>query len=291
MALSYQDKSEERPANRAVAAAPGAAAGAAAGAGADDATAKAIAFKNRLVDYDRNSAKRTTVIDDQSDYFEVDSNAWLTEEVGAGAGGYACWLHLGGLALAPPWVLRLEGLAAPWGRAPGTPFTGPALLAGLLDCMACQCVYVRLRCRCSGTVGVPLLTPLLTSACSAATNSGPHSTCSHAHQCSCLLLCLQERAELARRQKQEEEAAEARRRKVTFTIDLLGRRVVAPEEGEKLQQEREQQAAAAAAAAAGKGAKPGFAMPELPDELKVSSRVGPWGLGLHGALGKPFIVK
>jgi hypothetical protein len=108
VALSYQDKSEERPANRAVAAAPGAAAGAAAaaaGAGADDATAKAIAFKNRLVDYDRNSAKRTTVIDDQSDYFEVDSNAWLTEEVGARAGGYTCWLHLGGLALAPPWVL------------------------------------------------------------------------------------------------------------------------------------------------------------------------------------------
>ncbi len=62
---------------------------------------------------------------------------------------------------------------------------------------------------------------------------------------------------------------------MTFTIDLLGRRVVAPEEGEKLQQEREQQAAAAAAAAAGKGAKPGFAVPELPDEVKVSCGVGP----------------
>lgn len=65
---------------------------------------------------------------------------------------------------------------------------------------------------------------------------------------------------------------------MTFTIDLLGRRVVAAEEGEKLQQEREQHAAVAAAAAAGKGAKPGFAVPELPDELKVSSGVGPWAM-------------
>ena len=28
----------------------------------------ALSFKNRLVDFDRNSAKRTTVLDDQSDY-------------------------------------------------------------------------------------------------------------------------------------------------------------------------------------------------------------------------------
>jgi hypothetical protein len=47
----------------------------------EDATAKAIAFKDRLVDYDRHSQKRTTVIDDQSDYFEIDTNAWLSEEV------------------------------------------------------------------------------------------------------------------------------------------------------------------------------------------------------------------
>lgn len=45
------------------------------------ATAAAVAFKDRLVEYDRNSAKRTTVIDDQSDYFEIDANAWLTDEV------------------------------------------------------------------------------------------------------------------------------------------------------------------------------------------------------------------
>ncbi|GAX79653.1 hypothetical protein CEUSTIGMA_g7094.t1 [Chlamydomonas eustigma] len=40
----------------------------------------AHAFKDRLIEYDRESAKRTTVIDDQSDYFEIDSNAWLTDE-------------------------------------------------------------------------------------------------------------------------------------------------------------------------------------------------------------------
>jgi hypothetical protein len=54
---------------------------AAAAAADEDATAKAIAFKDRLVDYDRHSQKRTTVIDDQSDYFEIDTNAWLSEEV------------------------------------------------------------------------------------------------------------------------------------------------------------------------------------------------------------------
>ncbi|MEW5319194.1 MAG: hypothetical protein WDW38_010359 [Sanguina aurantia] len=45
----------------------------------DAATVKAIAFKDRLVEYDRNAAKRTAVIDDQSDYFEIDSNAWLND--------------------------------------------------------------------------------------------------------------------------------------------------------------------------------------------------------------------
>jgi hypothetical protein len=54
---------------------------AAAAAAPDDATAKAIAFKDRLVDYDRHSQKRTTVIDNQSDYFEIDTNAWLSEDV------------------------------------------------------------------------------------------------------------------------------------------------------------------------------------------------------------------
>ena len=39
------------------------------------------AFKDRMVGYDRESAKRTQVLDDQSDYFDVDSNAWLSAEV------------------------------------------------------------------------------------------------------------------------------------------------------------------------------------------------------------------
>jgi hypothetical protein len=46
------------------------------------ATAHAIAFKDRLVEYDRQSEKRTTVIDDQSDFFEIETNAWLSDEVG-----------------------------------------------------------------------------------------------------------------------------------------------------------------------------------------------------------------
>ena len=47
----------------------------------DDKEADAVAFKNRLVGYDRNAAQRTKVIDDQSDYFEIDSNTWLSKEV------------------------------------------------------------------------------------------------------------------------------------------------------------------------------------------------------------------
>jgi hypothetical protein len=34
--------------------------------------------QDRLVEYDRNSAKRTSVIDDQSDYFAID-NVWLDD--------------------------------------------------------------------------------------------------------------------------------------------------------------------------------------------------------------------
>ncbi|EPS69976.1 hypothetical protein M569_04788 [Genlisea aurea] len=45
-----------------------------------DADAAAEAFAKRLVEYDRNSAARTTVIDDQSDYFELEANAWLSME-------------------------------------------------------------------------------------------------------------------------------------------------------------------------------------------------------------------
>lgn len=51
-----------------------------------DAQAKAVAFKDRLVEYDRHAQKRTTVIDDQSDFFEIETNAWLTEEVSTAGG-------------------------------------------------------------------------------------------------------------------------------------------------------------------------------------------------------------
>ena len=46
-----------------------------------EAEAAAEAYAKRLVDYDRNSAARTTVYDDQSDYYEIDSNNWLSKEV------------------------------------------------------------------------------------------------------------------------------------------------------------------------------------------------------------------
>ncbi|KAF3437707.1 hypothetical protein FNV43_RR20463 [Rhamnella rubrinervis] len=42
--------------------------------------AAAEAYAKRLVDYDRNSAARTTVIDDQSDYYEIEGNSWLSME-------------------------------------------------------------------------------------------------------------------------------------------------------------------------------------------------------------------
>ncbi|KAK4804456.1 hypothetical protein SAY86_004273 [Trapa natans] len=42
--------------------------------------AAAEAYAKRLVEYDRNSAARTTVIDDQSDYYEIEGNNWLTKE-------------------------------------------------------------------------------------------------------------------------------------------------------------------------------------------------------------------
>ena len=41
----------------------------------------ATEFKDRLVEYDRESARRTRVVDDQSDFYELDSNAWLSTEV------------------------------------------------------------------------------------------------------------------------------------------------------------------------------------------------------------------
>lgn len=47
----------------------------------DEAEEKAIEFKNKLVDFDRNAEKRTAVIDDQSDFFEIDTNVWLSDKV------------------------------------------------------------------------------------------------------------------------------------------------------------------------------------------------------------------
>ncbi|XP_067125576.1 activating signal cointegrator 1-like, partial [Centruroides vittatus] len=39
---------------------------------------KAIEHKNKLLEYDRTVEKRTLVIDDESDYYSLDSNAWLS---------------------------------------------------------------------------------------------------------------------------------------------------------------------------------------------------------------------
>jgi len=44
-----------------------------------DLAARAKVAKDRLVEFDRTAASRTTVIDDQSDWFEIDGNAWLDE--------------------------------------------------------------------------------------------------------------------------------------------------------------------------------------------------------------------
>lgn len=38
----------------------------------------AVAAKNKLLEYDATSEKRTAVIDDESDYFNTDNNKWLT---------------------------------------------------------------------------------------------------------------------------------------------------------------------------------------------------------------------
>ena len=54
---------------------------------ANEAEAAAQAFKDRLVEFDRSAAQRTTVIDDQSDYFEIDGNAWLSDKVRYHIGG------------------------------------------------------------------------------------------------------------------------------------------------------------------------------------------------------------
>ncbi|CAN4088471.1 unnamed protein product [Withania somnifera] len=45
-----------------------------------DADEAAEAYAKRLVEYDRNSAACTTVIDDQSDYYEIEGNSWQLRE-------------------------------------------------------------------------------------------------------------------------------------------------------------------------------------------------------------------
>ncbi|KAL8457425.1 hypothetical protein ACS0TY_035327 [Phlomoides rotata] len=45
-----------------------------------DAEVTAEAYAKRLVEYDRDSAARTTVIDDQSDYYEMEGNSWLSNK-------------------------------------------------------------------------------------------------------------------------------------------------------------------------------------------------------------------
>ena len=49
------------------------------GMSSEDAASKAKDAKDRLVEFDRTAASRTVVIDDQSDWFEIDGNAWLGE--------------------------------------------------------------------------------------------------------------------------------------------------------------------------------------------------------------------
>ncbi|ESO09785.1 hypothetical protein HELRODRAFT_183880 [Helobdella robusta] len=41
---------------------------------------EAIQFKNKLLEFDKTSVKRTRVIDDDCDYFSTDSNKWLRKE-------------------------------------------------------------------------------------------------------------------------------------------------------------------------------------------------------------------
>ena len=47
---------------------------------ANTSKSKAENLKNKLLEYDRTSEKRTKVIDDESDYFSVDAYKWMTPE-------------------------------------------------------------------------------------------------------------------------------------------------------------------------------------------------------------------
>eukprot|EP00013_Stygamoeba_regulata_P024159 CAMPEP_0177661780 /NCGR_PEP_ID=MMETSP0447-20121125/18893_1 /TAXON_ID=0 /ORGANISM="Stygamoeba regulata, Strain BSH-02190019" /LENGTH=241 /DNA_ID=CAMNT_0019167209 /DNA_START=209 /DNA_END=931 /DNA_ORIENTATION=+ len=44
------------------------------------AIAKAIEHKNKLIDYERSSARRTVVYDDSNDYWSTQSDVWLSED-------------------------------------------------------------------------------------------------------------------------------------------------------------------------------------------------------------------
>jgi len=46
----------------------------------DDGLEKAVAHRNKLLDYGKNSTKRTKVIDDEADYFSYDNDKWLTKK-------------------------------------------------------------------------------------------------------------------------------------------------------------------------------------------------------------------
>ena len=50
------------------------------GAATREKVERAIGEKERLVGYDRESARQTAIIDDQSDFFEIDENIWLSQE-------------------------------------------------------------------------------------------------------------------------------------------------------------------------------------------------------------------
>ena len=47
---------------------------------ADESLQKAIAHKNRLIEYDKSGVRRTKVIDDECDYFASDTNRWLSKK-------------------------------------------------------------------------------------------------------------------------------------------------------------------------------------------------------------------
>lgn len=56
----------------------------------NDSAAAAAALRDRLVRYDRESARRTTVLDDQEDHYaflDIDANPWLTGGWGGPGGG------------------------------------------------------------------------------------------------------------------------------------------------------------------------------------------------------------